>query len=211
VGSNPTGPTSIRLFPARTLFAADDNLLAAVCALTGKAEMEVGVDANAAAQFSEFAHSRWPRLVRLAYGITGNHDQAEDLAQTALASAYASWSRVCRADDPDAYLRRIVLNVHRGGFRRRRFTEHLTASPPEDRTIVPDPAGQHGDRAAIVAALAALPRRQREVIVLRYWLDLTETQVAATLGCSVGTVKSHAARAIARLRGSVELADWEAR
>ena len=165
------------------------------------------MDASAAAEFSEFAHSRWSQLVRLAYGITGDRGQAEDLAQTALANAYASWSRVRRADDPDAYLRRIVLNAHRGGFRKRRVAEELTGSPPD--VIAADPAGQHGDRAAIFAALATLPRRQREVIVLRFWLDLTEAQVAAELGCSVGTVKSQASRALEKLRRSAELADWE--
>jgi RNA polymerase sigma-70 factor (sigma-E family) len=169
------------------------------------------VDGAAAAEFSEFAHSRWPALVRLGYAVTGDRDLAEDLAQTALANAYASWSRVRKADDPDAYVRRIVLNAHRGSFRKRRVSERLTESPPDILAPVPDPAGQHGDRATVIAALGTLPRRQREVLVLRYWLDLTEAQVAATLGCSVGNVKSQTSRALSRLRGSTELADWEAR
>jgi RNA polymerase sigma-70 factor (sigma-E family) len=136
---------------------------------------------------------------------------AEDLAQTALANAYASWSRVRKADDPDAYVRRIVLNAHRGSFRKRRVSERLTESPPDILAPVPDPAGEHGDRATVIAALGTLPRKQREVLVLRCWLDLTEAQVAATLGCSVGNVKSQTSRALSRLRGSTELADWEAR
>jgi RNA polymerase sigma-70 factor (sigma-E family) len=169
------------------------------------------VDGAAAAEFSEFAHSRWPALVRLGYAVTGDPGLAEDLAQTALANAYASWSRVRKADDPDAYVRRIVLNAHRGSFRKRRIPEHLTDSPPEPVTPVPDPASQHGDRATVIAALGTLPRRQREVLVLRFWLDLTEPQVAATLGCSVGNVKSQTSRALAKLRDSAELAEWEAR
>jgi RNA polymerase sigma-70 factor (sigma-E family) len=169
------------------------------------------VDGAAAGEFSEFAHSRWPRLVRLAYALTADRGLAEDLAQTALANAYASWPRVRRADDPDAYLRRIVLNVHRGSFRKRRVAEELTASPPDIAAPVPDPAGEHGERAPIIAALAALPRGQREVIVLRFWLDLTEVQVAAALGCSVGNVKSQTSRALAKLKGSAELADREVR
>jgi RNA polymerase sigma-70 factor (sigma-E family) len=169
------------------------------------------VDGAAAAEFSEFAHSRWAALVRLGYAVTGDRDLAEDLAQTALANAYASWSRVRRADDPDAYVRRIVLNTHRGSFRKRRVTERLTQAPPDTTATVPDPATAHGDRATVLAALGTLPRRQREVLILRYWLDLTEAQVAATLGCSVGNVKSQASRALARLRGSAELAEWEAR
>ena len=169
------------------------------------------MDGAAAAEFSEFAHSRWPALVRLGYAVAGDRNLAEDLAQTALANAYASWSRVRKADDPDAYVRRIVLNAHRGSFRKRRVSERLTESPPDILAPVPDPAGQHGDRATVIAALGTLPRRQREVLVLRYWLDLTEAQVAATLGCSVGNVKSQTSRALSRLRGSTELADWEAR
>lgn len=169
------------------------------------------MDDAAAAEFSEFAHSRWPALLRLGYAVTGDRDLAEDLAQTALANAYASWSRVRKADDPDAYVRRIVLNAHRGSFRKRRVSERLTESPPDTLAHVPDPAGLHGDRATVMAALGTLPRRQREVLVLRYWLDLTEAQVAATLGCSVGNVKSQTSRALSRLRGSAELADWEAR
>ena len=169
------------------------------------------MDGAAAAEFSEFAHSRWPGLVRLGYAVTGDRGLAEDLAQTALANAYASWSRVRKADDPDAYVRRIVLNAHHASFRKRRVTERLTESPPDTLAPVPDPAGQHGDRATVIAALGTLPRRQREVLVLRYWLDLTEAQAAATLGCSVGNVKSQTSRALAKLRGSAELADWEAR
>jgi len=166
------------------------------------------LDEAAAAEFSEFAHSRWQRLVRLAYGITGDRGLAEDLAQTALANAWASWSRLRRADDPDAYLRKIVLNAHRAAFRKRRVTEQLTDSPPEAARPHADLASEHGDRASILTALAALPQRQREVVVLRYWLDLTEAQIAETLGCSVGNVKSQTWRALAKLKVSVVLADW---
>jgi RNA polymerase sigma-70 factor (sigma-E family) len=169
----------------------------------------VAVNGSAVAEFSDFAHSRWPRLVRLAYGITGDRGLAEDLAQTALANAYKSWSRVRRAEDPDAYLRRIVINAHRGGLRKRRVIEQLSESPPA--AIVADPASQHSERAPVIAALLTLPRRQREVLVLRFWLDLTEAQVAATLGCSVGNVKSQASRALAKLRDNAELADWGSR
>jgi RNA polymerase sigma-70 factor (sigma-E family) len=163
--------------------------------------------------FSEFAHARWPALVRLAYGLTGDLDLAEDVAQTALANAYASWWRVRKADDPDAYLRRMALNAYRAGFRKRRVAEELTGSPPDPgaRLAIEGPARQQADRAAVIAALMTLPPRQREVVLLRFWLDLSEAQVAAALGCSVGTVKSQASRALAKLRGSAELSDWEAR
>lgn len=163
---------------------------------------------SARADFAEFAHSRWAGLVRLGYGLTGDRGLAEDLAQATLASAYASWPRVRRADDPDAYARRILLNTFRGGFRKRRVAEELGASPPD--LVVADPSGAHADHASVIAAVATLPPRQREVILLRFWLDLTEVQAAATLGCSVGNVKSQTARALAKLRVSAELADWGA-
>ena len=164
------------------------------------------MDGAAEAEFSEFAHSRWPRLVRLAYGITGDADLAEDLVQTALANAYASWARVRRADDRDAYVRRILLNAYQGAFRKRRVREQLTDSVPE--VPAADPVAAHSDTSAIIAALLGLPPRQREVIVLRFWLDLTEAQVADTLRCSVGNVKSQTSRALAKLRSSADLADW---
>jgi RNA polymerase sigma-70 factor (sigma-E family) len=166
------------------------------------------VNGSVRAEFSDFAYSRWPRLYRLGYGLTGDPGLAEDLAQTALANAYAAWPRVRRADDPDAYLRRILLNCYRGGFRKRRVAEELSDSVPD--AVMADPVGQQGDRAAVLAAVAELPPKQREVVLLRFWLDLTEAQVAATLGCSVGNVKSQTARALAKLKVSAELADWGA-
>jgi RNA polymerase sigma-70 factor (sigma-E family) len=158
------------------------------------------------AEFSELVFSRWPRLVRLAYGLTGDPGLAEDLAQTALANAYASWSRVRRSNDPDRYLTKILLNAHRGGFRKRRVHEQLTDAVPDRGRD--DPFSGHPDRAAIITALSALPARQREAVVLRYWLDYTETQAAHALGCSVGNVKSQVSRALAKLRVSPDLADW---
>lgn len=111
----------------------------------------------AAADFSEFAHGRWPYLVRLAYGLTCDRGLAEDLAQTALANAFASWPRVRRADDPDAYLRRILLNSYRGGFRKRRVTEQMGGTQPDG--VVSDHASAHGDHAVIIAALRTLRGR----------------------------------------------------
>ena len=112
-----------------------------------------------------------------------------------------------RADDPDAYVRKIVLNANRSRFRVRRVAEQLTGAPPDSGAA--DETGRHDDRSALMAALMTLPPGQRAAVVLRYWLDLTETQAAAALGCSVGNVKSQAARALAKLRLSPELADGE--
>ncbi len=159
------------------------------------------------AEFRDFMAARWPSLVRLSYGLTGDQALAEDLAQTALIKAYASWPRVRRADNPDAYVRRIVINTNRSRLRPRRFSEHLTPALPDHST--PDQTGQQDEHSALIAALMTLPDRQRAVVVMRYWLDLTEAQVAATLGCSAGTVKSQASRALAKLRLSPELAGEE--
>jgi len=167
------------------------------------------MDAASDTEFGDFMSARWPGLVRLGYGLTGDRQAAEDLAQAALARAYAAWPRVRRADDPDAYVRRILLNVNRSRLRPRRFTEQLTADPPDHGT--PDRASARDDRSALMAAMAALPAGQRAVVVLRYWLDLTEPQVAAALGCSVGNVKSQAARGLAKLRLIPELAEGERR
>jgi RNA polymerase sigma-70 factor (sigma-E family) len=171
--------------------------------------MEGGcVDDGEESEFSEFVHGRWQWLAKFAYGLTGDPGLAEDLAQTALVNAYAAWPRVRRADDPDAYLRRIVVNAYKAGFRKRRVREQLTGSPHESAERAAVGAGEHDDRAAIIAALRKLPLRQREIVVMRYWLDLSETQVAAALQCSPGNVRSQASRALAKLRSSAELAEW---
>jgi RNA polymerase sigma-70 factor (sigma-E family) len=158
--------------------------------------------------FSAFVVSRWPGLVRLAFGLTGDRWAAEDIAQATLARAYVAWRRVSRADDPDAYLRRILVNTSNRRFRRRRVAEQ-PGDPPE--IPVEGPADLVGERAALLAALRQLPPRQRTVVVLRYWEDLTDTQIAAALGCSAGTVRSQLSQALARLREDPALGEGEER
>jgi RNA polymerase sigma-70 factor (sigma-E family) len=165
------------------------------------------VNASDRTQFDEFMASRWPGLVRLAFGLTGDKWLAEDLAQTALASAYASWWRVRRADDPDAYVRRILINASKSRRRRSRASEQAAGPPAEVPDPAADPAVTIGERSALLKALGALPPRQRTVVVLRYWEDLSDAQAAALLGCSASTVRSQAARALAKLRASGVLAD----
>ena len=162
------------------------------------------MDASADAEFTEFMLGCWPRLVRLGYALTGDRGLGEDLAQTALAKAYASWSRVARAGDPEAYVRKIVVNAGRDGFRRRRVNELLTDKPPD---VMPGDVASFEQRPALFAALMKLPAGQRAIVVLRYWLDLTETETASAIGCSVGNVKSQASRALAKLRLSADLTD----
>ena len=148
-------------------------------------------------EFDGFMRGRWPAMVRLAYALTGDVGHAEDLAQAAFARAYASWGRVRRAGDPDAYVRRIVINTHRSQFRRHRVAEELRDDLAD--TIGGASPGPE-DTSELLDALSRLGPRQRAVVVLRYWLDLSEAETAAALNCSVGTVKSQASRALATLR-----------
>ena len=149
-------------------------------------------------EFDGFMRGRWPAMVRLAYGLTGDAGHAEDVAQSAFARAYASWGRVRRAGDPDAYVRKIVINEHRNLFRKRRINEELRADLTDAAGGSRHPGPEGSD--ALLAVLGQLPPRQRAVVVLRYWLDLSEAETAAALGCTVGTVKSQASRALATLR-----------
>ncbi len=161
-------------------------------------------------EFREFMRARWPVMVRLAYGLTGDQGHAEDVAQAAFTRAYASWPRVRRSGDPDAYVRQIVINQNRNRFRKHRVAERLTDSPPESGLVdvaATDAARDYDERSALIAALQRLGPRQRAVVVLRYWMDLTEHETAAALNCSVGTVKSQASRALATLRQSTDLVD----
>jgi RNA polymerase sigma-70 factor (sigma-E family) len=133
------------------------------------------------------------------------------VAQTAFARAYTSWPKVRRTGNPEAYVRRIVINENLNRFRKHRVAERLTGTPGDwlARSGAADGTRQLDDRSALIAALQQLGPRQRAVIVLRYWMDLTETETAAALNCSVGTVKSQASRALATLRQSAELVDGE--
>ena len=149
------------------------------------------VNARERQQFEDFMTSRWAGLVRLAFGLTGDRWLAEDLAQIALASAYASWWRVRRADDPDAYVRRILINASKSRWRRGRVTEQAAGPPAEVPDPAADPAVTIGERSALLKALDALPPRQRAVVVLRYWEDLSDAQAAALLGCSATLLRRH--------------------
>src|SRR3989440_13059304 len=163
------------------------------------------------AEFREFMHGRWPAMVRLAYALTGDQGHAEDVAQAAFARAYASWPKVRRTGNPEAYVRRIVVTENRNRFRKQRVAERLTDVPPDPGPGTgpgtADATSQYDERSALMAALRRLGPRQRAVVVLRYWLGLTEAEAAAELNCSVGTVKSQASRALATLRQSAELVD----
>jgi len=158
--------------------------------------------------FDRFMAERWPHILRSAFLLTGDRHDAEDLAQATFERACAAWNKVRRADNPEAYLQRVLVNCHRGRFRKRRVAEHPVAVVPEGLRLVGDHAEARGRRDALLTALADLAPGQRAVIVLRYFEDLTEAQAADVLGCSVGNVKSQTAKALARLRRHGQITDF---
>jgi RNA polymerase sigma-70 factor (sigma-E family) len=153
------------------------------------------------AEFDDFVVVTSQRLFRAAYAITRDHHLAEDAVQAALGKAYARWARVCRSDQPEAYVRRMVVNEVLSWRRRRSSTELPTDVPAEDPRRTPvlhDTALAESD--AMWQALGKLAPRQRAVVVLRYYEHLSEAEIAETLGVRPGTVKSQCAAALARLR-----------
>ena len=142
--------------------------------------------------------ARQAALLRTAYLLTGDRAGAEDLVQTALAKLYLSWDRVREREAIDGYVRRIIVNEHNSLWRRAwKRREHVAETMPE-RPFVDE--YDDGRGAALWSFVRSLPPRQRAVIVLRYYEELSEAETAAVLGVSVGTVKSQASRALAGLR-----------
>jgi RNA polymerase sigma-70 factor (sigma-E family) len=154
--------------------------------------------------FREFVSARSRALLRTAWLLTGDWATAQDLVQTALAKTWPAWSRITRTDDPEVYVRRVLVTTYATWWRRRWRAEVPVRELPE--ALSPDEFALSDQRVVVAAALSSLTRGQRAVVVLRYFDDLTEAQTAAALGCSVGTVKSQHARALAALRASAPLA-----
>lgn len=148
--------------------------------------------------FAEFARATWPRLRHAAWLLTGHQQDAEDLASLALSRTYAVWRRI-RRDDPYAYARRCLVNAQIDRVRRARHRRELLTDAPPEQTTSPD-LDRSAQRRELAALLATLSDKERRVVVMRYYLDASEAQVAADLGVSVGTVKSTASRALAKLR-----------
>lgn len=146
--------------------------------------------------FGAFVAARATTLLRVAYLACGDQAEAEDLLQTALERTYRNWDRV-RHDSPEPYVRRVIINAAISRARRRAILNIIPMRTP------PEWAARSADvdlRHVLMDALRDLPPRQRAVIVLRYWEDLSEAQTAEVLGCTVGTVKSQASKAMAKLR-----------
>jgi RNA polymerase sigma-70 factor (sigma-E family) len=163
-------------------------------------------------EFRDFMRGRWSAMVRLAYTLAGDQGHAEDITQAAFARVYASWGRVSRASDPEAYVRTIVIRENSKRFRRQRVREDLRAVVPEQTLdLIDGVVDGVAERAALQDALNLLGPRQRAVIVLRFWLDMSEAMTAQTLNCSVGTVKSQTSRALAILRKHTKITEGELR
>jgi RNA polymerase sigma-70 factor (sigma-E family) len=155
-------------------------------------------------EYDAFVATRWPRLLRVAYLLTADWAAAEDLLQTAFVKAWFAWRRI--GGDPEPYVRRIVVTTFVSS-RRRRWTAEVPVETLPDVLARPDGAAGHADRDLLWRALGKLPAKQRAVLVLRYFEDLTEEQIATTLGIRAGTVKSQASKALARLRLDESLRD----
>jgi RNA polymerase sigma-70 factor (sigma-E family) len=146
--------------------------------------------------FDEYVRTRHAGLLRFAHVLCGDPHLAADLVQDALERAGLAWRRIQRQDDPEGYVRRTIVNCFIN-HRRARRRERLVAEPP-DRVEPPSPHRPADDE--MWQLLATLPPQQRTVLVLRYYEDLSEAQIADILGCAIGTVKSNSSRAMAKLR-----------
>lgn len=150
-------------------------------------------------EFEEYVGARGQALLRLAFVLTDDRHLAEDLTQSALADAYRHWRRVVRADHPDAYVRRILVNRHLS-WRRRRSSTEFPREQIEDGRQESDPAEGVADRDAGRYLLDGLPPRARAVLVLRYYADLDDVAIAELMGISASGVRATASRALATLR-----------
>jgi RNA polymerase sigma-70 factor (sigma-E family) len=146
--------------------------------------------------FDEFVTVRSQRLLQLAYLLTRDHALAEDLLQTTLAKCWTAWERI--GGDPEPYVRRVMMNTYNSWWRRRWNGEHPAAELPE--LAVAPPQSTVDDRDEVWRALSRLPKRQRAVLVLRYFEDLSETQIAETMAISASAVRSYVTKALAKLR-----------
>jgi RNA polymerase sigma-70 factor (sigma-E family) len=152
--------------------------------------------------FEEWTRQGVPKLLRFATVLCGDGHLAEDMVQDVVIKAHRNWDRIQQADRPDSYLRKMVVNEFLSW--RHKWSRFVPRPEIEDSTA-PDHADRHADRDQLIGELAKLPKRQRAVLVLRYYAGLSDQEIAATLGCSAGTIRGYASRALATLR--IELTD----
>jgi RNA polymerase sigma-70 factor (sigma-E family) len=157
--------------------------------------------------FASYVRARQPVLLRTARSLTANPSDAEDLLQTALTKTYVAWERIEDHRALDGYVRRALLNTRTSQWRKRRVDEFVCEELPEPEPVRggDDPAEQQALHDAMWRAIMKLPARQRAMVVLRYYEDLSEVQTAEVLDVSVGTVKSAVSRALGKLREDPEL------
>ena len=153
------------------------------------------------AEFSAYMAARQPALIRTAFLLAGDRATAEDLVQTSLAKLYLSWDKVLNREAIDGYVRRIMINEHNSLWRRAWKRTEVASEVVADHSVVD--VYDDGRAAAVWELVKTLPRKQRTVIVLRYYEQLSEAEIAHTMGISTGTVKSQASRALAALRQRV--------
>ena len=150
--------------------------------------------------FEEFAASRLPAVLKFAAVLAGDRATAEDLAQEVLVRAYSRWDKIGCLDRPEFYVRKMILNEFLSWHRRSARQFRVVRAAAETATTAPDPAQAYTERQALLTELGKLPRRQRAVLVLRYYEDRDDAEIADLLGCSPGTVRGYASRALAALR-----------
>jgi RNA polymerase sigma-70 factor (sigma-E family) len=166
------------------------------------------VDDEAKARFGDFVATRSSALIRVAFMLTGDQHAAEDLLQSALTKTAARW-RTLRHEDPEGYVRAVMYREQVSWWRRLGRHREVAVHPPPD-SVAPDVTAHADLRFSVRTAMLRLPPAQRAVLVLRFFEDLTETQAAEVLGCSVGTVRSRTHRALSRLRELLAQADVDA-
>ncbi len=154
--------------------------------------------------YAEFADSRLALLLRYAVMLTGDPHLAQDLVQETMVRVQLNWRRVARADSPERYVRRMLTNQYIDWQRGSWFRRVLLRADPEEKAVTLGVRGDHAeataDRDQVWSWLARLPRRQRAALVLRYYEDLPDAEIAEVLGCAVGTVRASISRALATLR-----------
>jgi RNA polymerase sigma-70 factor (sigma-E family) len=153
--------------------------------------------------FGDYVAARSGSLLRTAFLLTGNRADAEDLVQAALAQTYLAWDRIEDRGALDGYVRRAMVNTHISWWRRRRVEEYPTDMIPDQAVVDHSVASDQYD--TLRRAVDRLPRRMRTAVMLRYFEDMTEAEIASLLGVSLGTVKSTVSRAVAKLRVDAEL------
>jgi RNA polymerase sigma-70 factor (sigma-E family) len=163
-------------------------------------------------RFEAFVAERLDRLLRYATALTCDPYLAQDVVQDVLLRAQRHWARIEAMHAPDAYVRRMITNEYLSWRRRRAARTVASTHRALDAlgTPVADPANQYAERDAMRSRIAALPRKQRAAILLRYYEDCTDAEIAEVLGCTDGTVRSHISRALATLRANESHAPKEA-